>query len=553
MARILINVFMSLSSQMIRTFIVVGIAGLFCMLPASSVLAQIVPTDCKPVTVAQIEERISSMTNKENPFGVEITRGSNVYMLASAVCDNDTVNLDEVTNIELIGMLLGYGIGSGGIEGVLSGNSLSNTQGNAVLTSCFNYYGFGSVIPHLSIGLNHVTSGTKLYVSGTIENTNPFPIIDGALYVKIFKKSNDGSEKDINGPEIVDQFFAADNLAIDASSSAPVSFTWNVPVYAESGDYEIATFFTASKKYNLMGLAFTDDVVGPKFPFVIEAQDTGSVSFEKDTVTVGESIHTFASYPKHFSSSEPIEITAVVKNTTDTNARVPIRWRLYKWDQQRRENLLVTKDEEITLHAGEEQTVSLTVTDTNQPVYLLVVELDHKDTHSILDIRFVRDDISGARINFPSVVTFPLEAGKENTLFSCMHSMNMPVTKNSQVVLTLNDKDGNKIHAATYIGDVSGDMMGMKSMFTPRERYDYVELVAQLFTAGVLVEDSRLVYDCKDINPDSCTQDTDGPSALYQKNDVITGLAVVLIILGLGFFVTRSRSEDEDSIQVEEK
>ena len=69
-------------------------------------------------------------------------------------------------------------------------------------------------------------------------------------------------EKDANGPDVVDQFYAAEGLTVPANGELPISIQWNIPSYAVSGEYKVATFFTVSRKFNLLGLPFTDDVVG---------------------------------------------------------------------------------------------------------------------------------------------------------------------------------------------------------------------------------------------------------------------------------------------------
>ena len=46
---------------------------------------------------------------------------------------------------------------------------------------------------------------------------------------------------DSNGPDVVDQFYAADNITIPANGQAPISIDWNIPAYAASGEYKIAT------------------------------------------------------------------------------------------------------------------------------------------------------------------------------------------------------------------------------------------------------------------------------------------------------------------------
>lgn len=423
--------------------------------------------------------------------------------------------------------------------------AVTGHEGSATLASCFDYYSFGSVIPQLTVELEEVVSGTTLPVRGTIENANPYPIVEGTLYVKVFKQRGDVTVKDINGPDVVDQFVAVDGITIDANSTVPVSFEWNVPAFAQSGDYEIATFFTTAKRYNLLGLAFTDDVVGTTVRFRVAGETDTGVAFRKDSVTLNDRDYFFAAYPPRFSSDEPVEVRAVLENTAGRDVVVPVTLELYRWDQQRREHLIETQQQQVSLTEGGTRTVTYTVADTDHPVYLLVMTAQHGDTRSILNVRFVRDGIPGARINFPGITHFPLQKGQEAGLFSCMHSMSDRVTENSELVVTLNDREGNEIHRTNYVGRITGAMMGMVSTFVPRGDYDYAELTAQLFTDGVLVEDVRLTYDCEEINPNSCNMEGEGDMLAGTNPQLLIGIGVaLLVILGLGYVFMRPRREE---------
>lgn len=116
--------------------------------------------------------------------------------------------------------------------------------------SCFDYYTFGSVEADITINASSVISGTSMNFSGTLTNTNNYPIVEGTLYVKVFK--NIGREKNPNGPDVVDQFIALDDITLPAKESVPVSFTWQVPTYATTGEYRLGTYFISDKKFNLL-------------------------------------------------------------------------------------------------------------------------------------------------------------------------------------------------------------------------------------------------------------------------------------------------------------
>ncbi len=149
----------------------------------------------------------------------------------------------------------------------LSNIQFSDPADNA---NCFDYYHFGSVQVQLDGNLNKIISGTSLEFTGNIINQNNYPIIDGAVYAKIFRKQVDGDLVHANGHNLVDQLFVAESLTLPAQSETPFDFMWQIPAYAKTGDYQIAFFFTSAKKFNLLGLLFTDVVVGDVFDFLFK-------------------------------------------------------------------------------------------------------------------------------------------------------------------------------------------------------------------------------------------------------------------------------------------
>ncbi|MBI4088460.1 hypothetical protein HY418_03745, partial [Candidatus Kaiserbacteria bacterium] len=277
--------------------------------------------------------------------------------------------------------------------------------------SCFDYYTFGSVQANLTAPVVSTVSGTAITFSGKLQNNNPYPIVDGALYVKIFKSR--GSTNDGNGPDVVDQFLVKGDIVIPANGSAPLSFQWKVPSYAASGDYQLATFFTSSRKFNLLGLSFTDDVVGNTVPFKVVGEARGIVKFDKASVTINDSSYHFAAFPPRVSASEPATLKAKVRNTSGTAQTAVISWVVYQWDAQLRENAVQEETRQVSVPANSSTDVSITVRDTTYPVYLAVGTLKWQDTQSVIGARFVRDGVDRTRINFPGIMSFPLVAGQE--------------------------------------------------------------------------------------------------------------------------------------------
>ena len=395
--------------------------------------------------------------------------------------------------------------------------------------SCFDYYAFGSVQAKLITPVASTVSGATLTFSGTLENANPYPVIDGALFVKVFKKR--GTRNDGNGPDVVDQFFVKDAIAIPANASVPVSFQWRVPAYAQSGDYELATFFTTSHKFNLLGLSFTDDVVGNTVPFKVIGEQASGVSFDKAGVTINGTPYRFAAYPPRV-GSDPATLQATVRNTTDTNQSATVAWTVYQWDAQRAANVVQEQQTTVTVPPDSSVPVSITVRDANHPVYLAVGTLSWRDTKSIIGARFVREGIDQPRINFPSITAFPLKVGTEAALFSCLHNTSENTTPDGRLELSLTDRFGRTIAEHSYSGAITSAMMGVAESFTPSKDYDYAILDAKLYKGSALVDEASVVYDCAVIDPTECTP----PSLLEALLGSVSALAsaIVLIILAVG-------------------
>ncbi|PIR45115.1 MAG: hypothetical protein COV10_01155 [Candidatus Vogelbacteria bacterium CG10_big_fil_rev_8_21_14_0_10_51_16] len=371
--------------------------------------------------------------------------------------------------------------------------------------NCFDYYKFGSVQVDVSAPTATVASGTSVAFSGELKNANSYPVVEGAVYVKIYREQEDTSATQRNGHYLVDQFFAKENISVAASSTQPISFTWEVPAAAPSGNYMAAMFFVSDRKFNLLGLTFTDDILGNRASFRVRGDTDQTIHFEKNAVTVQGKPYLFAAFTPKLDARESIVVQVPLVNKTGSDQTPYVRWELYSWDALRPENLLETKELLVDVPAQESRSVQYVVEDTGHAVYLLVGTVEYKDTKSIIGVRFTREGISSPRLNYPAVADFPLTSGEPTTLFSCIHGAGTVDTLvGNKLTLTLRDKRDKLIHVAEYSGNVTGAMMGFASKFTPTKTYDRFTLTAEIRQGERLIERSVLRYDCKEIDPDSC-------------------------------------------------
>lgn len=377
-------------------------------------------------------------------------------------------------------------------------------QGTA---NCFDYYNFGSMQVDLSSEISSTVPGVPMAFNGKIINNNDYPIVGGSVYVKIFKKQTDLDKAYSNENFLVDQFLVEENISIQARESKELTFNWTVPKYIGSGEYQLATFFISENKFNLLGLSFTDDVIGNTFDFSIGGENKKIVEFNKNNVSINEEEYHFAAYPPRIDKEKEVLVKADLVNNTDSVQLVPVKWTLYFWDGQNEKNIIDTTNETILIEAGKTRELGYRITDNKYPVYYLVAEAKYNDAKSILDIRFVRQDIDRIRLNFPAVIKYPLQAGEQNTVFSCLHNSGIgDIVKNNKLTLTLLDEDNKEIHKYEYSGDVSGAMMGLKDDFTPKDTYSTFTLKADLYTGDELVDSAEMKYECDKLDPKLCQQ-----------------------------------------------
>lgn len=406
-------------------------------------------------------------------------------------------------------------------------NLLDNT------VNCFDYYEFGSVQTALTSQNLVFNAGDTINFNGPVINKNDYPIVNGTLYVKIFKNIN--TIKNTAGPDVIDQFIAVDNISIPAKGQTIVSFPWLIPTSAINGDYKIASFFTTDKKFNLLGLNFTDDVIGNTFNFHINGNKS-NVQFDKSGVFINDIQYHFAAYPLRISISDPAVISTKIDNTTNNNETISINWQLYKWDSINPNNLISTISETITIEANSSKNIQIAIPEAEEPVYFLIGELTYKDSKSILNIRFVRPEIDKIRINFPSIANFPIKSGVSNTLFSCLHnSGTSQIVKNGKLILKITDINGKTIKEHIYEGSVTGEMMAVKKDFTSMRDIDHFFLTAQLWQADKLVDESKLEYDCNKIDPSTCIK------SYNYKLLIILVIALLIFLFAISVFFLKKK------------
>ena len=200
------------------------------------------------------------------------------------------------------------------VDSVIAETTSTEVTGNL---ECVDYYHLGSVQADLQTNLTQTVPGVTLAFSGKITNRNTYPLVEGKLSIKIFKNDEVSLAAD-DGNLVIDQFVIAEDIALSANGSVDTSFEWTVPRRAEGGEYYAAYFFTTSDRYNLMGLSFTDNVIGNQASFTVTADPSNEVAkLQKSDTTINGQDYKFTGDPLQFERDEVVTISTTIINPTD--------------------------------------------------------------------------------------------------------------------------------------------------------------------------------------------------------------------------------------------
>ena len=410
----------------------------------------------------------------------------------------------------------------------------------AGLSSCFDYYQFGSVPAVLSPSLTKVSQSSTIGFTGTLTNQNTYPISDVTVIAKVF---HDRTLIDANGPDVVDEFPIATDVNLAAKQSVPITATWKVPKDADVGNYQIATYVVSSERFELSGLIFTDDVTGNSADFQVIGNEVGTTRFVKNTAMMVGHDFGFAAFPPIIpASTTSFPVTIDVGNTSSSSYSGSIAWSLYYWDNQLPSHLLNQSTESIQVSAHATTTATYTVTDTAHSTYYLQgILTTPSGSKSIVGIRFTRASVNEPRINFVTL--------DGNAAVACVHSAGTGPALNSQIKLSVT-KDTwyssllqiiglGSVASASYSGSIPGNIYALTAPLS-QVNGSYV-VHASLYQNGNQIDSVNESYSCTDLGV-PCTNDT-----WSEVIGAIVVLLLIIIVIAIIVFVRR-RSRDKNVV-----
>jgi len=368
---------------------------------------------------------------------------------------------------------------------------------------CFQYYKFGSIKLNLSPEKYTYLSGDLVKFKGTVTNENDHPVVNGEIYVKIYRRDQQGAQAK-NGEFQISQFVGLKNILLSAKQQKELEFEYKLPAGLAKGEYLAQFFFEAAGKYYLSGLPFQVAVPGGTTNFRIDGTASKAIYFDKDKAEVNDKKYNFRALNEPAKRDRAIEISVPLWNPTDTETVVSLKKDLFYWDDLNAKNLISSSTETITIPAGQKQQAVYTISKPEYSVYLLQLTATSQEGQTTINVRPTINGISQPRLGYSSLVSFPLAQGGRNVMFTCFHNAG-DSKSNGKVVMTLKNEGGETISQSVYEGDIPSEMTAVAKEFTPGANYGKVRLTTDLYdSAGKLVDSSAEDYDCGKFNPSIC-------------------------------------------------
>lgn len=346
------------------------------------------------------------------------------------------------------------------------------------------------------------TAGENMHFSGTLENLGERDFPDVSLFAKILYKNN--QEIDNTRFEYIDYFFIKENFSLEKEKETPLSFEWNVPKNASSGEYQIIFFLSSGDTiFPLTHFLGKISFLG-SFDFSIAGSDIREIFIDSRVLIDGKEFFAKERY-REFTESENPQIQVALKNDTDKAQAISVRWSLYEGFGFSEDTILHTEEEEIFLSSGSSQELSYTLKDKNSSKYIVVGEIVSDGMKSFVEIPLKRKDMSSVHFSSLSLSKYPLISGEENSISSCF-SLEQEEYTISTLTLTLKDDNGQAIYQKMYEEDFKNKQFSKETLFSLEQDYTTFSLLAEIEYMNGKKEFFEVLYDCNIYN--SCVKNT---------------------------------------------
>jgi hypothetical protein len=404
---------------------------------------------------------------------------------------------------------------------------------------CFKYYEYGTgvVFRELMTEQKSYAPGEPAVITYSVLSQMNAPITEGSVRMDVFY--NDP----VDGEQLIDEFYAGENINLMKGSQANKRIVWNVPLGARSGDYTLKTYFVVGKYFNLAGLTGAPygapaEVVNFQ---VKEPANPDTLYFSKKDTTVNGEAYDFSAPPRVYDGT--ISLKTKLVNVGGAK-EVKVRIQSYIWDDLKDLPLSqYTQEKTVTLQANGAQDISYDLSGLSAATYEITLSAQTEESKALMK---VRAPVGGAKgmILYLGLDKFPLAKDDETSVFACYSTATDYSTSfTGTLKLEVLDEKGNVIAQDTgTVNMVPTPPQGKKVSFKPTAAQKTVTVRASLWDDKNGLQDTATVtYDYSDyigekgelsltVSPRTITDGSDVTYTVTYKDNAGTPLNGKIIV-----------------------
>ncbi len=360
---------------------------------------------------------------------------------------------------------------------------------------CEQYYKFQNGIKFEDFRAEKISyaPGDEVILSYNLVSMMDIPVVEGRIRVQVLFVD----EK--QGEEIIDEFFAFENLALMPKDISAQEVKWKVPAGAKSGTYEAKLYFLV-KEFNLAGLSFVPygppGIPGALTSFDVESSSESRIYFSKLDTKINDEEYPFTGFLLS-SDSKQLKIETHLLNEGEPK-EVNLKLLTYKWDDLDETPMQeYTVEQKISLLTNGKGTITYQLPALTPGTYEIKFLAVSGEEKAILKMRV---PITGAkgRFIYSAIDKFPLKESEKTKIFMCLsNSADYVTTFNGTINVQVSDADDKIIFSETTpVFEVIPKPMGKLIEFTPEKSYTVLKLKATLLDENDKIHDEvSLSYD----------------------------------------------------------
>lgn len=323
--------------------------------------------------------------------------------------------------------------------------------GEPQIQFCPEFFVFGNIGLDITPSSNSVLPEGVIQFDLSIANRNPEPIINGRVYMKIFKI--EGSDFDTtvrNGYPIVDLVLAADGISIPANGVTTINVPWQAPLGIDGGDYTANFYINEDGTNELLGVISTDHIFAGDVPFRVVSEDKETdLYFDKGTVSLNENAVDLAGPVYRFEENEHITVRATIVNPSNETKVGELWWWVTNWDEVITNEGRAYHLTSVELGPNERKAVSLIVPANVGPDILVQGILNQDGAKSVLHVRMVRGENEAGDIVYSGLTPIVTGAGENATAYACVRDLMKDIAGELVLEMKLLDGNGTELHSVS--------------------------------------------------------------------------------------------------------